>query len=228
MLYGSSEGVFWMEYGDFVRYFDFVDICKVYLDWQEVWVQGCFFSLVSVFVGVIVFMVLEWVLLEFVFFQEGSRCLDVVDSYLLDLCILVFWVMFGSGGYFSLGCFLVYSKCVVKKFVSCDVMLEFGEYVVVCCVFNYWGLFLLGIFVFQVFSFLVGVLRVFLELLGYVLVVYSLRLVMVEFVEVQLIMLVDVIILFIESCGEWYEGCEGMICYYLIYGWVGFIVVVEN
>uniref|UniRef100_S4RHV9 Calpain 15 n=1 Tax=Petromyzon marinus TaxID=7757 RepID=S4RHV9_PETMA len=223
MAHGNSEGVFWMNYDDFKRYYESVDICKTHPDWNEVRLPGTFpvshgrpisATLVSVFYHTEVDLTL---------FQEGARRGDDVEGNILDLCIVIYQVTTDKKEKMCLEKVIVHSQRAVKKFVSCSSMLAPGQYAIICLAFNHWQT--AGPTSPNSPTVLAGKL---LSPCSYILAVHSSKPVFVEQLVLPPSVLASAVINLAVSKGQCHEAREGMSCYYLTQGWAGLIVVVEN
>ncbi|KAG1670643.1 Calpain-D [Nymphon striatum] len=117
----AHEGVFWISYNDFLRYFDCVDVCKVQPSWHEVRIPGILPPHAErEDISVTMLTVTEATEVEFTLFQVGHRA---IKSY---------------GQSCGIGQLVKHSKRQVRGFVGCRAMLEPGEYVIVCLAFNHW------------------------------------------------------------------------------------------
>lgn len=123
-----------------------------------------------------------------------------METHLLDLCLLVFRVSFDSSGALTVGRLLAHSRRAVRRFVGCDVMLEPGEYAVLCCAFNHWHA-----PASEGPGNTAATHRSRSEALGYMLVVYSCRQVVVEQVTASNTTIADAIIQLTEARGERHE-----------------------
>uniref|UniRef100_S4RHU4 Calpain 15 n=1 Tax=Petromyzon marinus TaxID=7757 RepID=S4RHU4_PETMA len=235
MAHGNSEGVFWMNYDDFKRYYESVDICKTHPDWNEVRLPGTFpvshgrpisATLVSVFYHTEVDLTL---------FQEGARRGDDVEGNILDLCIVIYQVTTDKKEKMCLEKVIVHSQRAVKKFVSCSSMLAPGQYAIICLAFNHWQT--AGptspnsptvLWTTTALGLKHHASCKLLSPCSYILAVHSSKPVFVEQLVLPPSVLASAVINLAVSKGQCHEAREGMSCYYLTQGWAGLIVVVEN
>ncbi|XP_064637417.1 calpain-15-like isoform X2 [Lineus longissimus] len=209
MVHGANEGVFWMSLGDMLNYFDSIDICKVRPGWQEVRLDGAFPTNGQGPVRAAALTIFENTQVDFSLYQSGDRGKDGQKRGIMDLCILIFHAPRSSA--VGVGSLVCNSKRVLKKFVTCNAILERGEYLVVCTAFNQW--------------------TPMVPLDGfpkYVLALHSSKKIMVEQKLCPEHTLADAVIRLAAAKGRPHEGREGMTTYYLSQGWSGIIVVVEN
>lgn len=211
MAHGAGEGVFWISFEDFVKYFDCVDLCKARPDWNEVRIQGVLPpNAAKEGVTVTLLTVLESTEAEFSLFQEGQRSATKAQRSQLDLCVAVFRCV--DVEFPCCGALVCHSKRQVRGCVGCHVVLEPGTYMVVCLAFNHWLTATIGQDSFP----------------KYILAVHSLRKIMVEQIARSSHLLADAIVILTMTKGQRHEGREGMTAYYLTKGWAGLVVVVEN
>lgn len=126
----EDEGIFWMEYDDFIQYFNTIDVCKIRSNWMENRISGNFASHDSRDIQTFHLIVFENCLIDLTLFQQNSK--NRRESNDLDLSFLV--VRYGQ----PIGRLVMHSKRLVRKFISQEHIFEPGEYLIVPLSFNFW------------------------------------------------------------------------------------------
>ncbi|XP_025832621.1 calpain-D-like [Agrilus planipennis] len=206
---GPQDGTFWISFADVLKYFDCIDICKARNCWNEVRLNGILPPFASQqHLSCILLTVVEPTEVDLTLFQEGQRKSEKSLRSQLDLCIVVFKARSQN----QIGGLVEHSKRQVRGFVSCNKMLEPGEYILVPLAFNHWHT---GLIDAQAYP-------------RYVLAIHSSKKVCAQQQTPPPHNLADAIISLTLARGQRHEGREGMTAYYLTKGWAGLVVMVEN
>lgn len=222
---GADEGVFWMCFKDVVKYFDSIDVCKIRSGWNESRLEGLF-PTKSTDIDNIPFVILtvnETTEIDLSLFQSSRRdTLYNTDQTIgpkiqqLDLCIMVFRsqsIKKKTHEVLDIGSFVEYSQRQVRNFVGCSLILEPGEYVILCTAFNHW----------QTKS-----IQYSLEYPKFLLSVHCSKQLLVETARPNEFILADAVIKLAIVKGQRHHAREGLTAYYLTKGWSGLAIVLEN
>ena len=126
----ADNGIFWMSYFDFVKYFHSVDICKINPNWMEARMTGFFVSHECRDILAYQLHIFETTMIEMSLFQRSdiSRK-DTIDS---DLLLLVFRTRRPQLQ------FITSSKRLVRHFINKEHMFGIGDYTILPLSFNFW------------------------------------------------------------------------------------------
>lgn len=113
----------------------------------------------------------------------------------------------------DIGALIDYSQRQVRNFVGCSLILEPGEYVILCTAFNHW----------QTKS-----IQYSLEYPKFLLSVHSSKQLLVETSRPSSYILADSVIKLAIARGQRHHAREGLTAYYLTKGWSGLAIVLEN
>jgi len=127
----NDQGVFWMSFNDFVKYFCSIDICKTRLDLFESRMTGYFN-----WEGTREMQAYHLVVFETSEFDIGLFHKTVKnrrENSDLDLCFVVLHINAGRADKVAIS-----SKRSVRKFIGSEHIFEAGEYLIVPMSFNFW------------------------------------------------------------------------------------------
>lgn len=222
---GADEGVFWMCFKDVIKYFDSIDVCKIRSGWNEIRLEGLL-PTKSTDVDNIPFVILtvnETTEIDLSLFQSSRRdTLYNTEQTIgpkiqqLDLCIMIFksaLVEQKGQEINDIGSIVDYSQRQVRNFVGCSLILEPGEYVILCTAFNHW----------QTKS-----IQYSMEYPKFLLAVHCSKQSLVETSRPGNYIMADAVIKLAMAKGQKHHARDGLTAYYLTKGWSGLAIVLEN
>lgn len=222
---GADEGVFWMCFRDVIKYFDSIDVCKIRSGWNEIRLEGLL-PTKSTDIDNIPFVILtvnETTEIDLSLFQSSRRdTLYNADQAIgpkiqqLDLCIMVFKsaVKEQRGQEINdIGSMVDYSQRQVRNFVGCSLILEPGEYVILCTAFNHWQ---------------TKTIQYSMEYPKFLLSVHCSKQSLVETSRPSSYIMADAVIKLAMAKGQKHHARDGLTAYYLTKGWSGLAIVLEN
>jgi len=240
---GADEGVFWMCFEDVIKYFDSIDVCKIRDGWNEIRLEGLLPTKSTDIENIpfVILTINETTEIDLSLFQSSRRDTlhdteQTINPLLqqLDLCILVYRSAIkrvkindnNRGDHFTtgktsssmqeiieIGSLVDYSQRQVRNFVGCSLILEPGEYVILCTAFNHW----------QTKS-----IQYSQEYPKFLLSVHSSKQLLVETSRPSSYILADAVIKLAMAKGQRHHAREGLTAYYLTKGWSGLAIVLEN
>uniref|UniRef100_A0A6G1S8V7 Calpain-D n=1 Tax=Aceria tosichella TaxID=561515 RepID=A0A6G1S8V7_9ACAR len=223
---GADEGVFWMCFEDVIKYFDSIDVCKIRDGWNEFRLEGLLpnKSTDTKNLPFVILTVNETAEIDLSLFQSSRRdTLYNIDQTIspkvqqLDLCIMIFRSVVVKHGKskesYEIGSLIDHSQRQVRNFVGCSLLLEPGEYIILCSAFNHW----------QTTS-----IQNSIEYPKFVLSIHSSKLPFVETSIPNSYILADAVTKLAMAKGQKHHAREGLTAYYLTQGWSGLAIVLEN
>lgn len=136
----ANEGVFWMSFADFQRYFEKVDVCKLRTDWHELRYEGYFPSSCADlrYLSVFEIQVEEaGTEIEITLHQESRRAVNLHKTPLLPICAAIFQLK--DVQMKTCGDLVDFSGYKIREFLGCDIMLDKGVYLIALYAFNHWN-----------------------------------------------------------------------------------------
>ncbi|XP_078481907.1 uncharacterized protein LOC778758 isoform X1 [Ciona intestinalis] len=218
----ADNGTFWMCLEDMMKYFDSVDICKIYgRNWVEVSLGGKFPTSAAEPLTGFTLEVFKECELEFSLFQQLSRTQESSNQSPVDTCICIFRSSVFNGKA-TIGTMVASSKRKVKKHQSCSCMLDVGTYLVINLAFNHWlsGYAGAGGSPSTSGGALVSP--------SYVLTLHSSHAVAITACNNIDGLIADAVIQLALKSGKETAVRDGVACYQLTKGWGGLVVVAEN